>query len=239
MASCNYYQILGIDSRATPAEIKRAYRRLAKLFHPDSQHQMANHERIAQVNAAYEVLKDPQQRSRYDQAQSVSSVIGAGGAGWAEGDALDPQSGHGRGHHNPTETARNTEIQLQKWLQQVYNPVQLHLAHIINQLPAEIRYLSADPYDDDLMADFQDYLAECRGQLEEAQISFQSMPNPAAIASVAAHLCYCINHIEDALEDLERFTSCYDDHYLTTGRELFRICQKLTQEAHYALEAVL
>lgn len=239
MACDNYYQILEVDSRASQTEIKRAYHRLAKLFHPDSHHQMANHERIAQVNAAYEVLKDPQQRSRYDQAESVRAVMAASGARWEGDQTLDPEVGGSRRYQQPAQTARHTEIQLQRWLQRVYRPVSLHLDQILNQLAAEIRYLSADPYDDDLMADFQDYLAECRSRLAQAQRSFQSTPNPPAIATVAAHLCYCIHHIEDALEELERFTCCYDDHYLTTGRELFRICQKLTQEAHSALEAVL
>lgn len=229
MPGHNHYQTLEVDPAATPAEIKSAYRRLAKLFHPDSHHQMANHERIAQVNEAYEVLKDPHRRSAYDQHRNPA----AGSWGYAQ-TATRSQS-----YRKPAHTARTTEIHLQQWLKQVYTPVNRHLANILNPLAAEIQCLSADPYDDDLMADFQDYLADCRTRLEKAQTVFQSFPNPGNIASVAAHLYYCLNHIEDGIEDLERFTYCYDDSYLTTGRELFRLSKKLRNEAQAAIKAVL
>ncbi|WP_299488471.1 J domain-containing protein [Acaryochloris sp. IP29b_bin.137] len=228
MSGHNHYQTLEVDPAATPAEIKSAYRRLAKLFHPDSHHQMANHERIAQVNEAYEVLKDPHRRLAYDQHRHTANAENA-------------QAGVTRSHayRKPTQTVRTTEIHLQQWLKQVYTPVNRHLANILNSLADEIQSLSADPYDDDLMADFQDYLADCRTRLESAQAVFQSFPNPGNIASVAAHLYYCLNHIEDGIEDLERFTYCYDDQYLTTGRELFRISKKLRNEAQEAIKSVL
>lgn len=231
MSGCNHYQTLEVNPAATQAEIKSAYRRLAKLFHPDSHHQMANHERIAQVNAAYEVLKDPHRRSMYDQGRDPSTADGSG-------HETSAPAARSQTYHQPTQTARTTEIQLQQWLKQVYTPVNRHLAQILNPLASEIQCLSADPYDDDLMADFQDYLADCRTRLEAAQIAFQSFPNPGNIASVAAHLYYCINHVEDGIEELERFTFCYDDNYLTTGRELFRISKKLRNEVQTAMKAV-
>ena len=48
-----------------------------------------------------------------------------------------------------------------------------------------------------------------------------------------------MNHIEDGLDDMERFTQCYDDQYLNTGRELFRISTRLRTEAQKAMRAVL
>lgn len=230
MSSCNYYQTLSVDPAATPAEIKAAYRRLAKLFHPDSHNPMANHERIAQINAAYEVLKDPPQRLKYDQDQVFVA---------AQKDWPPTSSAHCQTYQKPHQTARKTEIQLQQWLKQVYVPVNRHLATILNQLTPEIQCLSADPYDDDLMADFQDYLEECRTHIKAAQATFTSFPNPGNIASVAAHLYYCISHVEDGIEELERFTFCYDDSYLTTGRELFRISNKLRSEAQVAINTML
>lgn len=231
MPGCNHYQTLEVDPAATQAEIKSAYRRLAKLFHPDSHHQMANHERIAQVNEAYAVLKDPRRRLTYDQDRTTTLSAGSWGS--------DRGATRSQTYRQPTQTARTTEIHLQQWLKQVYTPVNRHLANILNPLAAEIQCLSADPYDDDLMADFQDYLADCRAYLESAQALFQSLPNPGNIASVAAHLYYCLNHIEDGIEDLERFTYCYDDSYLTTGRELFRISKKLRNEAQAAMKAMI
>ena len=67
MTSTNHYHILQISQTASQTEIKQAYRRLAKRFHPDSQQETANHEQIIRINAAYEVLGDPQRRQTYDQ----------------------------------------------------------------------------------------------------------------------------------------------------------------------------
>ncbi len=59
MSTSDYYHTLKVSPKATQAEIKQAYRRLAKLFHPDSNQETANHETIARVNEAYEVLGTP------------------------------------------------------------------------------------------------------------------------------------------------------------------------------------
>lgn len=55
----NYYSTLQVNPAATATEIKQAYRRLAKIFHPDSQNQSSDHNQIIQINAAYEILSDP------------------------------------------------------------------------------------------------------------------------------------------------------------------------------------
>ena len=234
MGHRNLYQTLGIEPTATQAEIKQAYRQLAKRFHPDSHHAMADHERIAQVNAAYAVLKDPQQRRDYDQSRSVASPFHG-----FEVKGPAPHRDRNGAYRPAGQTIRETELHLRQWLKQVYGPINRQLAQILNPLAQEIRALSADPFDDDLMADFQAYLDDCRRDLDAAQATFQSMPNPANLASVAAHLYYCMNHIEDGLEDMERFTLCYDDQYLNTGRELFRISARLRTEAQAAIRAVL
>ena len=62
----NHYKILGITEGASQAQVKQAYRQLAKQFHPDSHNQGATHEKIASVNAAYEVLGDASARRQYD-----------------------------------------------------------------------------------------------------------------------------------------------------------------------------
>ena len=63
----DYYKTLGVDRKASADEIKRAYRALARKYHPDVNKQASAQEQFKKVTEAYEVLKDPDKRKRYDQ----------------------------------------------------------------------------------------------------------------------------------------------------------------------------
>ncbi len=60
----DFYETLGISKSASQDEIKKAYRRLALKYHPD---RGGDHDKFTEINEAYQVLSDPQKRSRYDQ----------------------------------------------------------------------------------------------------------------------------------------------------------------------------
>ncbi|NER00603.1 MAG: J domain-containing protein [Cyanothece sp. SIO2G6] len=237
-----HYDTLELHPSASQAEIKQAYRRLAKLFHPDSHHVTASHDRITSLNAAYEILGDPSKRQHYDaqiQAYSAASSTAYTSAYGSD----SPRAASERGRERPSERRRPTtgqtiDAQIQAWLQQVYTPVSHGLGQVINQLTDELRHLSADPFDDELLEDFQQYLDDCRGELEQAQSHLQSLPNPRTLAGVASSLYHCLNQVSDGVDELERFISCYDEHYLHTGQELFRIAHKLRTEARIALAQV-
>lgn len=64
--SRSYYEVLGVAREATAEEIHRAYRRLARQYHPDVNATDDARVRFAEVSSAYEVLHDPAQRARYD-----------------------------------------------------------------------------------------------------------------------------------------------------------------------------
>src|SRR4030081_1518150 len=64
--SADFYQALGVPRTATQEEIQRAYRRLARTYHPDINKDPGAEERFKEVSEAYDVLSDPDTRARYD-----------------------------------------------------------------------------------------------------------------------------------------------------------------------------
>lgn len=238
MTHSTHYDTLEVGPKASQTEIKRAYRRLAKQFHPDSNQATANHDRIAAINAAYEILGDPQQRQSYDRELQYQTRGYYVGYDPVRNSDRQQRTAAAQAQYQKRKTGRDSDEQFQLWLNQVYQPVNRFLARILNPLQDQIDDLAADPFDDELLEDFQAYLDECRDYLQLAQRSFRSMPNPSNVAGVAAHLYYCLNQVGDGIDELERFISSYDEHYLHTGQELFRIAAGLRREAQAAIRDI-
>jgi len=221
----NYYQSLELEPTATAEEIRQAYRRLVKCYHPDLNQAVGNADRMVEINLAYETLSDPHRRRMYDRQYFPYT---------RRGDRSKPPKSSTYPSHNPLDPDQHW----QQWLVRVYHPVNGSLIEILESIEAEMDELSADPFDDQLLENFQLYLDSCRSLLDEAQVRFRSLPNPAPVASIAAHLYYCLNQVSDGLDEFSWFPHNYDEHYLHTGLELFRIARGLRQEAQEALQDV-
>lgn len=79
----DYYEVLGLSKGASEDEIKKAYRKLSKKYHPDINKEPDAEEKFKEVSEAYEILSDPQKRAAYDQYGHAGTDpnYGAGGAG--------------------------------------------------------------------------------------------------------------------------------------------------------------
>ncbi|HEY9642703.1 MAG TPA: DnaJ domain-containing protein [Coleofasciculaceae cyanobacterium] len=228
-----HYDTLEISPTASQAEVKQAYRQMAKRYHPDVNLEGASHDRITSINAAYEILSDPRRRQSYDRQLSYEKQGQFRTAVHAE--SRQERTAEAQKHYRQRRTGRDSDEHLELWLSRVYQPVNRILNQVIKPLKRQINLLAADPFDDELLEDFQAYLEDSRSSLQRAQQIFRSMPNPPAVASVAAHLYYCLNQVGDGVDELERFVTSYDDYYLHTGQELFRIAAGLRREAQAAI----
>jgi molecular chaperone DnaJ len=89
MARSDYYAVLGVDRKASQEDIKKAYRKLARRYHPDTNKEAGAEERFKQISEAYDVLGDPEKRKSYDRGGGVFGGANPFGGGAAGGTATD------------------------------------------------------------------------------------------------------------------------------------------------------
>lgn len=120
MAKRDFYEVLGITKAASEQEIKKAYRKLSKKYHPDLNKEPGADEKFKEISEAYEVLGDKEKRQQYDQFGHAAFEQGAGGygggfSGFGGGDFSDIFSqffggGFGGGRANPNAPQQGNDL---------------------------------------------------------------------------------------------------------------------------------
>ena len=203
--------MLGVAPSASRTEIKAAYRALVKQHHPDAG---GDQQMILALNAAYEIVGDLERRAQHDRLRAASSGVATA--------AATATAAAGRAARTAAAQAARGDAELLAWLQQVYAPVDRLLGQVINPFPAQLKALSADPYDDALMEAFCAFLEQSQTRLEKVQKLYGALVAPPSAQGFSLSLYHCFSQVQDAVTELERYTMGYVDGYLHDGREMLR-----------------
>lgn len=118
MSKRDYYEVLGVGRDASPDEIKKAYRQMARKYHPDVNKEPDAEEKFKEAKEAYDVLSDDQKRATYDRFGHVDPNQGMGGFGGGGfndfggfGDIFDMFFGGGGARRNPNAPQRGNDLQ--------------------------------------------------------------------------------------------------------------------------------
>lgn len=113
----DFYEVLGVAKGASAEDIKKAYRKLARQYHPDVNKEPDAEAKFKEVKEAYDVLSDDQRRARYDQFGHEDPSAGFGGGGGFSGDMggfgdiFDMFFGGGGGRRDPNAPQRGNDLQ--------------------------------------------------------------------------------------------------------------------------------
>ncbi|MEX1030488.1 MAG: molecular chaperone DnaJ [Paenibacillaceae bacterium] len=117
MSKRDFYEVLGVDKGASEEEIKKAYRKLARQYHPDVNKAADAEDKFKEAKEAYETVSDPNKRATYDRYGHVDPNQGMGGGGQGDmggfGDIFDMFFGGGGGgnRRNPNAPQRGSDLQ--------------------------------------------------------------------------------------------------------------------------------
>ena len=197
------YQILKLHPSAKLEEIKKAYIKLVKIHHPDKGGDSAV---MLEINSAWEILKKKHTDLNLNKVNNSK---------------LYNQNEYKRETNNHSKPE-----DLKKWFQNVYIPIDKLLGQIINPLGSKIRDLSADPYDEILMDSFCLYLEQSKNKITKIKEIYTSFACPSIIRDFSLDLYHCLSHVEDGINELERYTMGYVDNYLHDGKAMIAIAKK-------------
>ena len=209
----NFYEELCIKQNETKSEIKSSYRSLVKQHHPDAG---GEQERFIAIQNAWETLNDPIKKEEYDKNfLSTSSSF----------DSLNENWGEKLNSKKYNSSIKDKEVET--WIKEIYTPINRLISQIIKPLNNEIKELSADPYDDQLMENFCSYISLSQKKIEKVEKIYNKKIIPNSITALGLDLYHCFSQVKDALSEFDRFTQGYVDDYLFDGKEMIKEAKRI------------
>jgi len=209
----NLYEELGLKKNATKSEIKSSYRTLVKKHHPDTG---GEKERFLAIQNAWETLNDPIKKEQYDRNFFSSSP---------SFDSLDENWEKKFNSKKYNSSVKDKEVET--WIKEIYTPINRLISQIIKPLNNEIKKLSADPYDDQLMDNFCSYISLSIKKIEKVEKIYNKKIVPKSISALGLNLYHCFSQVKDALSEFDRYTQGYVDDYLFDGKEMIKEAKRI------------
>ena len=215
----NLYEELGLKENATRSEIKSSYRRLVKQHHPDAG---GEKDKFLAIQYAWETLNDPFKKQQYDKNLfSLNQSSNLNNNNWEEKVNTKKYSS----------AVKDNEVK--NWIKNIYLPINRFISQIIKPLSQEIKELSADPYDEELMEKFCSYISLSQKKIEKVDKIYKSTSVPSSISSLGLDLYHCFSQVKDALSELDKYTQGYVDDYLFDGKEMMKEAKRIQSKMAY------
>tara|TARA_B100000214_G_scaffold345926_1_gene296190 strand:+ start:788 stop:1435 length:648 start_codon:yes stop_codon:yes gene_type:complete len=193
------YQILKVHQSEKLEDIKKSYRELVKIHHPDKG---GDPQVMLEINEAWEILK---KKHKYQNTNELSN-----------------SKIYGKNTLKKEHTNLYQSDDIQNWFLNIYTPIDKLLGQIINPLASNIKDLSADPYDQFLMDTFCIYLEKSKNKIKKVKTIYTSISSPSFIKEFSLDLYHCFSQVEDGLNELDRYTMGYVDSYLHDGKSMIK-----------------
>ena len=221
----NLYKELGLKENATQSEIKSSYRRLVKKHHPDAG---GEKDRFLAIQDAWETLNDPFKKEQYDKNLfSLQQSSNFRDENWEDNVNTKKYS------------SKVKDNEVKNWIKNIYNPINRFISQIIKPLSQEIKELSADPYDEELMDNFCKYIALSQKKIEKVDKLYKSISVPRSISSLGLDLYHCFSQVKDALSELDKYTQGYVDDYLFDGKEMMKEAKRIQSKMAYDKKSII
>ena len=211
--SKNLYEELGLKVNATKSEIKSSYRQLVKKHHPDAG---GEKNKFLAIQIAWETLNDPLKKENYDK-----KLVSLRQSSNYQYDNWEQKV------NSKKYSSSIKDEEVKNWIKNIYNPANRSINQIIKPLNREIKELSADPYDEELMDNFCHYITISQKKIEKVDLLYKSIPVPNSISTIGLDLYHCFSQVKDALSELDRYTQGYVDDYLFDGKEMMKEAKRI------------